>query len=112
MRRGNLQAKGDCFGQTSTALATTVLNVKAEKVNLLIFEKSMSQLVNPIEVSAEQASLQAILRRTSSSNRIEDVGLQFLAIVRSPSSRIFGSLGPNELCRIQFRRCDRKVEHL
>ena len=72
----------------------------------------MSHLVDPIEASTEQASFQSFFGRTSSSNRIEDIGLQFLTIVRSRSSGIFRSLGPNELCRIQLRRSDWKVEHV
>ena len=72
----------------------------------------MSHLVDPIEASAEQASFQSFFGRTSSSNRIEDIGLQFLAIVRSRSSCVCCNLGPNELCRIQLRRSDRKVEHV
>ena len=43
---------------------------------------------------------------------MEDIGLQFLAIVRSSSSRVFGSLGPNELCRIELWGSDREVKHM
>lgn len=32
--------------------------------------------------------------------------------MRSRSSCIFGNLGPNELCRIQFRGSNWKVEHV
>ena len=88
------------FLQSDYANGTLLLIATLAGNRLLIFEKSMSHLVDPSEASAEQASFQSFFGRTSSSNRIEDIGLQFLAIVRSRSCRVFGCLGPNELCRI------------
>src|SRR5215211_4877136 len=56
--------------------------------------------------------MQAFLRRTSSGDCIEDIGLQFLAIVRSRASRVFCSLGSNKLCWIEFRSSDWEIEHV